>query len=178
MSIKINPVIPKLGLRYGFVGGFFLLVVFLTFHLIGTLPGAFVTMIANLIVLTVFVFISLKDFKDNHNGGQFRFYHGMSIGVTSLIVMSLFFGLLYAIYTGLIEPDYLTDKIAYLTEDLSTQLASETDLTKKEVLVKQLDGLTETTFSIDILSETIKRVAFGYLLVPIFSIVLRTRQQS
>ena len=178
MSIKINPIIPKLGLRYGLVGGFFLLVVFLTFHWIGILPGAFVTMIANLVVLTVFIFISLKDFKDNHNGGQFRFYHGMSIGVTSLIVMSLFFGLLYALFTGFIEPDYLSDKIAYLTEDLTSQLDTEQDLEKKEVLTKQLEGLSDTTFSIDILSETIKRVAFGYLLVPVFSIILRTRQQS
>ena len=176
MSSKINPVIPKLALRYGLVGGAFLTVVFLTFYLIDIKPGAFVTMIANLMVLTVFLFISLKDFKDNHNGGQFRFYHGMTIGVFSLVVMGTIFGLLYSIYIGLIDPNYLANKIEFLSIDLKSQIELEQDLERKEILATQLEGLSDTTFVMDILSETVKRIAFGYLLVPIFSIVFRTRQ--
>ena len=176
MSSKINPNIPKLALRYGLVGGFFLLVVFMTFHLIGIKPGAFVTMIANLIVLLVFLFIALKDFKDNYNAGEFRFYHGMTIGVFSLVVMGTVFGLLYAIYTGLIDVDYLSNKINYLSEDLQNQIVNESDTERREILERQLEGLEETSLTADILSEAIKRIVFGYLLVPVFSIVFRTRQ--
>lgn len=174
--MKINPAIPKLSFKYGVAGGVLAIVAFLVFHYIGLPPGSLISMIGTLIVVGMFTFLPMKDFKSNINNGEFRFYHGMTIAFISYLTIAAVYGILYWIFIELIEPDYLSNKILSIRESLIDQKEQMADDFGLEEYQRQLNGLDAISVSSEIISEFAKRLFFGLFLAPIFSIVLRTRQ--
>ncbi len=175
--MKINPAIPKLSFKYGVVGGILAFVAFLVFHYIGLTPGNLLSFIATLIVVGMFTFLPMKDFKSNVNNGEFRFYHGMTIAFISYLTIASIYGILFWVFMELIEPDYLATKISILKDNFINQKEQRIEEFGLEEYERQLRGLDQITVSAEIISEFAKRVFFGLFLAPIFSIVLRTRQR-
>lgn len=174
--MKVNPAIPKLSSRYGLAGGVMATVAFLVFHYIGVVPGSLLSFLAAILVTGMFAFLPMKDFKSNINNGEFRFYHGMTIGFIAYLTIATIFSLFYLIFIEFIEPDYLNEKISYLREVQVSQRDAKIEEFGLEAYEKQLSGLDSISVSSEILSEFVKRLFIGIFLTPIFSIILRTKQ--
>ena len=174
--MKVNPQIPKLSFRYGAVGGVLAIIAFLVFHYLGLPPGSFISFIVTALIVGMFSFLPMKDFKSNVNDGEFRFYHGMTIGFISYLAIATLYSLFYLLFIELIEPEYLNSKIEYVRETLIAQKDEKIKEFGEDVYNRQLEGLETISTSTEVLSEFAKRLLFGIFLTPIFSIVLRTRQ--
>ncbi|WP_176723335.1 DUF4199 domain-containing protein [Roseivirga misakiensis] len=172
---KINPLIPQISVRFGAVGGVLAIVAFLVFHFIGLPPGSLLSFIATILVVGMFMFLPMKGFK-SHNNGEFRFYHGMTIGFISYLSIATIFSLFYLLFITVIEPDYLIDKMEFLKENLIEQKEQKIEEFGPEVYERQLKGMDSTSVSADVLSEFAKRLFIGLFIAPVFSIILRTRQ--
>lgn len=174
--MKVRPIIPRLGVQYGAVGGLMLMLAFVIFHYLGIPGWSLITLIISVVVIGFFSFLPIKEFKKYHNDGELRFYHGMSIAFLSYVSMALVFTLLYLIFINVIEPSYLQDKLDFQRELVITQKDQWIDQFGEDSYNTRVEGLKEISAFDDVWSEFIKRVLIGFFLAPIFSIILRTHK--
>ncbi|MFY0594686.1 DUF4199 domain-containing protein [Roseivirga sp.] len=175
MKIKLNPIIPQLSVKYGAVGGILAVVAFAVFHYMGLPAGSFISFLATVIVVGMFIFLPMREFKFQNSAG-FRFYHGMTIGFISYLSIATVFSLFYLLFIKVIEPDYIIEKMEFLRTNLIDQREQKIEELGLEVYERQLKGMDSVSVSADVLSEFAKRLFIGLFLAPVFSIILRTRQ--
>lgn len=174
--MKIRPIIPRIGMQYGAVGGIMLMLAFVVFHYVGIPGWSLITLLMSVVVIGFFTFLPIKEFKKYHNGGELRFYHGMSISFMSFITMALVFTLLYIIFINYIEPAYLQDKLEFQRDLVISQKEQWIAQFGEESFNSRVEGLQTISMFDDIWSEFVKRVLIGFFLAPIFSIILRTHK--
>ena len=179
MKIK-NPQIPRLSLRYGAVGGILAMLAFLVFFYLGQQPWRnIISFFLDILIVGLFVFLPIKDFKTNHNGGELRFYQGMTIGFISYAMLAFIFALFYGIFINYVVSDFLETFIASAKSDMQLRkelLMQSVEGDKAAFFKQQLKELEEIT-RIDLISDAfLKKMLFGIFLTPIFAIILRTPQ--
>ena len=180
MSIKINPAIPKLGVKYGLVGGAMAILSFLVFFYLEQQPWRnLISFILDVLIVGVFCFLPIKDFKSSFNRDELRFYHGMTIGFISYLTVSFAFMVFYTVFINWVEPYFIIQYKQIQKEDMVNMkdliLAGVED-NPEEFFQSQLSMIDAITKSQLILDVFLKKLVIGLFLTPIFSIVLRTRQ--
>jgi len=173
--MKINPLIPQLAVRYGAVGGILAVAAFLVFHYMGLPPGSLLSFLSTIIVVGMFTFLPMRDFKASTDYG-FRFYHGMTIGFVSYLMIATVFSLFYLLFIKVIEPEYLQTKMEFLRDNLIQEKEQMIEEFGLDVYERQLKGMNVVSVSADVISEFAKRLFIGLFIAPVFSIILRTRQ--
>ncbi len=178
--MKINPVIPRLAFRYGLAGGVMAIVAFLVFFYLGQQPWRnLISFLIDILIIGLFSFLTIKDFRSNYNNGELRFYHGMSLGFICYTTIAFVFAVFYFVFMQWIEPDFLSVFIDTAKSDMELRkdmmlLGIEAD--PEVYFSEQLASLEKITKSSLIFDSFLKKLIFGVFLAPIFSIVLRTRQ--
>lgn len=177
MAIKINPRLTKVSGAFGLVSAGLTIVAFLAFYYLDQQPWRnLLSLILDVILIGTMTFMATRDFRDNENGGELRFYHGMTIGFIIYVLTGLIFSLFYLLFITVITPDFMDMYVVSMTEFLESRKDMLIAGTSEEAFQSQLDGLKDTTASGLALSAFGKKVISGLFLAPIFSIVLRTRQ--
>jgi len=177
--MKIRPIIPKIAANYGLAGGLLAAVAFITFFYLGHQPWRnLISFILDTIIIGVFCFLPMKEFKTHHNEGSFRFYHGMTLGFVSYLMISFVFALFYFVFIFWIEPSFIELYKNIQKEDMMNMkdlIMSTVEEGKEEHFQNQLNGISDITKSQLILDVFLKKAIIGLVLTPIFSIVLRTQ---
>ena len=127
------------------------------------------------IVVGMFTFLPMRDFKASTDYG-FRFYHGMTIGFVSYLMIATVFSLFYLLFIKVIEPEYLQTKMEFLRDNLIQEKEQMIEEFGLDVYERQLKGMNVVSVSADVISEFAKRLFIGLFIAPVFSIILRTRQ--
>lgn len=178
--MKINPVIPKLSFRYGLAGGLMAIVAFVVFFYLGQQPWRnLISFMLDILIVGLFSFLTIKDFRSNYNNGELRFYHGMSLGFICYSTIAFVFAVFYLIFMQWIEPDFLTLFVDTAKSDMvlrKDMILQGVETDPELYFAEQLASLDDITKSSLIFDSFLKKLIFGIFLAPIFSIVLRTRQ--
>ena len=151
------------------------IVAFLVFYYLGQQPWRnLISMVLDVLLIGGFCFAVIKDFKVNYNDGELRLYHGMTLGFISYLVVAVGFSLFYWIFMKVIAPEFMSEYIRLATEDM---------INRKDLMVKamgeanyheQLSLLKSTTAGVVILDAFIKKMIAGFVLTPVFSVIMRT----
>ncbi len=178
--MKINPVIPKLAFRYGLAGGVMAIVAFLVFFYLGQQPWRnLISFLIDILIIGLFSFLTIKDFRSNYNNGELRFYHGMSLGFICYTTVAFVFAVFYFVFMQWFEPDFLNLYIETAKSDMllrKDMILQGVEVDPDVYFSEQLGTIDEITKSSLIFDSFLKKLIFGIFLAPIFSIVLRTRQ--
>jgi len=177
--IKINPKLTKLAIKYGAVTGLFTIIAFMVFYLMGQQPWRnLLSFLLDVLIIVVFIFLGLKDFKSNVNNGYFRFYHGMTVGFIIYLTTATVFSLFYLIFINWGVPDFIDQYIITAQEDLMARKDMIVTALSEESYQEQFDMLTTTTKSKLLLDVFIKKVMVGLVITPVFSILMRSSTRS
>ena len=178
--MKIRPIVSRIGARYGLVAGVLAVVAYLTFYYLGLQPWRnLISFLVDIVIIGLFCFIPMREFKLEHNQGEFRFYHGMSIGFVSYLSVALVSSIFFAVFINWIEPSFMdTYKIVQLEEmkGMKEMITSRVDENPEEYFQKQLDAIASITKSQLILDVFLKKAIIGLFMTPILSLVLRTHK--
>lgn len=178
MLMKINPRLVKIASGYGLTTSAITIVAFITFFYLDQQPWRNVlSLIMDVVIIGTMTFVATRDFRDNENGGELRFYHGMSIGFVIYACTGLVFSLFYTLFMTVIEPDFLTIYSESMREFLESRKEMLVANGSEESFQTQLNNLGNTTVSGLALDAFGKKVISGLFLAPIFSVILRTRQR-
>jgi hypothetical protein len=158
-------------LPFGLAGGILLAVGFTLLYALGAEPVGMV-LIFGYVIVPLFVFAGIKQFRDKHNGGQLFFSQGMSVGFFVYTLMALisatFIGLFIVMQPEVFEV-FKASNIALLEA-------------KRELLIGQLGEKSfEDTFSSIqamsvsdvVINDFLRKIIPGLFFTIIISIILK-----
>lgn|SRR5690606_391230 len=161
----------KAGRGFGLIGGAFCGLAFLVFYFIGSEPISF-TEIFGYILLPIFIFLGIKNFRDNMNRGELSFGQGMTVGFfvyTLLAFLSaIVIFIMLHIDVALFE-DYRAAAMALLEEkrgEIMQQLGEES----YKATVESMSGMT--IFDV-VLNDFLRKLIPGLFFTIILSIILK-----
>jgi len=142
---------------FGIIGGVFCGLGFLVVYFLGHEPISF-TEIFGYILIPIFVFLGIKNFKDNMNNGELTFGQGMTVGFFVYSILAFISAIVIFIFLQVdsgIFNEFKASNLVLLRE-------------KKEILIAQLDKESYDTTFFNISNMTIFDVVFNDFLRKIF----------
>ena len=93
---------------------------FVLFYLLNLDPLVNIRVI-DILILTIFIFFALKEFRDRYNRRELHFWQGMTGGVINYLTIALISSLFILVMTVIIDPDmttkYIESRITLLNEN-------------------------------------------------------------
>jgi hypothetical protein len=162
-------------LRYALVATLLSIIVFAGLYFFGENPllqGRFF----DFIVIPLFLFFSIKEFKDRKNGGFLQFWQGMTVGFFVYFGLALLFAVFIYIYIQFVDfnvfTDYIQDRIALIQGNkvnLIEQMGEETYYRTLD----QMEKVRPLDVAID---DFYKKNLIGFFFATIISVILRKQE--
>jgi len=158
--------------KYGLIGGGIVVFLFIIFYLLKLDPLINIKVI-DILILAIFIFFALKEFRDRYNNRKLHFWQGMTAGVVNYLTIALISSIFILVMTVIIDPDmttnYIESRIILLNEN-KQQLIDTID---EEAYFETLAGLKETTPFDLALDDFLKKSMIGLFLTIIIAVILR-----
>lgn len=170
--MKKSPLIG-ISLRNGFIGGILSVVLLIVMYYTGPHPMLILPFVDfRLVLFGIFIFFTLKEFRDNHQHGVLHFFQGMLGSFLLVMVMATVAASGVWIF-GECEPDFISDYIKQGMESLKNYSNEDIERIGKEIFDRNLARIPSTN-SKDIASKHFgQSLVFGLFLSVILSVILR-----
>lgn len=160
--------------RFGTIAGGLTIILFLVLFLMDVNP-LIESRIVDLVLIPIFLYFGLKDFRDYRNGGILHYWQGMTVGVIIYLLMALISSIWILSFLELISPDLLVKYILDRTELLESsklqiieQMGEQTFLDSKA----ELQDITAFDLALD---DFLKKSIIGLMLTIMISVILRKK---
>ena len=111
MMLDKIPVLIRIPLKFGVVAGMLNVLMMVMFFLFGKHPSLFpIYFDSRIIILLIFIYFVIREYKEYHSGGLLHFWEGMVLGITSYVMVGLL-GSLFILLYDLFDPTYLSSYI-------------------------------------------------------------------
>jgi hypothetical protein len=168
----------KIPFRYGVIGGVIASIVIASLYYMGQHPFLVPWVVDfRLVFFTVFIFLSLKEARDYHLGGNLSFAQGM---IASYVFIGTS-GVIGAVFTWCFakwNPDFLQSYILKMTEEMKSfqkEIEQSFDAQKYQQQLIELQSTSGFTLASDYF---LKSLIIGLFLTIIISIILRKQTQT
>ncbi|AHM62544.1 hypothetical protein D770_21475 [Flammeovirgaceae bacterium 311] len=160
------------GLKYGITGGVLAIVFFLVMWLLKENPLGMLRLF-DFVILPVFIFFTLKEFRDYRQGGKLTYSQGMTVSFvcyTSLALISALFIFIFLTYadTGLLLR-HQQENLAVLTDDSQRWI----DELGQQTYDKAIEEVKRTSALDLALDDLIKKIFIGLFLTGIITLFLK-----
>ncbi len=112
--------IIRVPVKYGFFGSLLSIVVFLLLYFIDRSPLLH-NRVPNLIILTLFIYFSIKEYKVYYNLRTLRFWEGMTVGFFTYMMIALISLIFIWVFLKWLDPillqEYILDRVNYLEQN-------------------------------------------------------------
>jgi hypothetical protein len=169
----MNRQLLKISARYGGAGGVLAFVLLLIMYYLGRNPlltSPFLDF--RILLFGIFVFFTLKEFREYYQNGVLYFWQAMAGGLTVVLVATtITSGLLWLF--GTLEKDFVVSYIDQLTAYLKSFPQEDIDRIGKEVYDRNINALP-TTNVIDLVQiYFMQGIVIGFFVTIIISVVVR-----
>ncbi len=168
-----NPLVAT-PLKFGLLGGSMTILMFMITYWMDKHPLIDMKFF-DFIIIPIFIFFSLKEFRDFQNGGILHFWQGMTLGVINYLLVAVISALFILVFLNLIDPilidSYINDRLGIIDlkkEDLISQMGEET-------YQKSREDTLNITAGILALDDFLKKCLIGLTLTIPMSVLLRRR---
>ena len=159
-------------LKYGLFGGGISILLFLIFYFLKLNPLVNIKML-DPILLSIFIFFALKEFRDIHNDQHLHFWQGMTGGVVNYLVIAAISAIFILVMTVIIDSELTNNYIASRIELLNANKQTLVDTMDAATFDETLAGV-KTTSSLDLaLDDFLKKSIIGLFLTIIIAVILR-----
>ncbi len=163
----------KTALLYGALCAGLLMVLFVVLFVGGKHPQMINPVLdIRLVLLPVFMFLSLKIYRDNLNGGVLHLWQGLIGGAIIVVVVGLLMMAFISIY-GQLETEYVPRYVSEITQFFEKGRPAFVEQQGEEVLDAQLEKLPHTTAFALALDYFWKTLLIGVFWNIIISIIIR-----
>lgn len=170
--MKKSPLIG-IGLRNGFIGGVLSVILLMIMYYTGPHPMLILPFVDfRILLFGIFIFFTLKEFRDNHQGGVLHFFQGM-LGSFILVIIMAVVGATGVWIFSTSEPDFISDYIKKGIESLKSYSKEDIDRIGKEVFDRNLNLLPATDGKTLAQKHFGQSLVFGLFLSIILSVTLR-----
>jgi hypothetical protein len=172
---NLNPFL-SISFRYGGIAVILSIILFLVLYYGGQNPlliPAFLDF--RILLFPIFLVFSLRDYKENHNGGILHFWQGFSIGVSVILVIAIFMALFILVFGSWVEPHFVANFVQSSIDQIESAREKITSAIGEEELTTVLEILPSTTLYDLALDYFLKSLPYGIFLTIIISLILRKK---
>lgn len=159
-------------LKYGVFGGIMVILLILIFYFLDLDPLVNIK-VADVLILSIFIFFALKEFRDRYNNRQLHFWQGMTGGVFTYLTIAIISAIFILLMTVIIDPEMTTNYIASRIELLNENKQKLVDAMDEETYLKAVAGVKETSGFDLALDDFLKKSIIGLFLTIIIAVILR-----
>jgi hypothetical protein len=161
-------------LKFGLMGGILIVILFvvMVFFEINPLVAS-KKLDFGFIILPIFIFFSVKEFRDFKNEGKLRFWQAIALGMLTLFILSALSAIIVWSFLSLFSDDFLKQYIidrTYLLEEYKPMILESTSEEVYERTFKDLQNVTPAILAFD---DFIKKIFTGIFITLIISVILR-----
>lgn len=166
----------KVAIKYGLIGSIITIIPFVILHYTVGAPTAKGSgFLIDGVLLFIFLFFGLKDFRDNYNQKILHFWQGMTIGVVTYLLMALGYGLFVWLFIDWQGDSYISEHISASASQMKATAESYPDTISKEKLAEGLAQLKNVT-AFDLGQKAfLGEIFLGLFLTPLISMILRKK---
>lgn len=169
----------RVSIRNGLIAGLLSAVVLVVLYYIGRHPFLIAPFFDfRILLFGVFIFFSLKEFRDFHQDGLLYFWQGLFGSFIVVVVASSIAGLGLWIF-GTLELDFVPDYVREMTAYL--QKFTDEDLERarigKETYERNLAELPATNITTLVITHFAQGMMIGFFISLILSVILRKTNQ-
>lgn len=125
------------------------------------------------LLLPIFIFFSIKEFKKYHNNGILHFWQGMTVGFLTYLGVAIIFALFIWGYLEWISPALLQDYIADRTALLLNSKQNIIEQFDEETYSKTLADIKMVTAGDLALDDFVKKLITGFFITSVIAIIMR-----
>jgi len=173
------PPILRVPLKYGFFGGLLGIAVMLFIFYFGTNhPQLFpVFLDFRILLFAIFIFFSIREFRDFKQAGVLHFWQGMIIGMACYLTISLVVSVFLGVF-GTLVPEYTQHYIDEIGTILRTSESEIIEKVGEEAYKNQVETLPFTTITDLAVDYLLKSMFIGLFLTIIISVILRRQPKN
>jgi len=164
----------RTGVLYGAIGGAIVIVLMLGLYFMGRNPLIDIR-IVDVVVLSVFLVFSMREFRDKFNNGALHYWQGVSIGMVTYIVTALISAIFILVFVEFIKPDILQEYVTNRLELLDLNKQQLIDTINADAYEKAVEGVKKTKASDLALDDLLKKSFIGLFLTIIIAVILRKK---
>jgi hypothetical protein len=125
-----------------------------------------------LLLIPLFVFFAIKEYRDYAHGGALHFWEGMLIGIIVYLGIGVFVGVFLAFF-GHYHPPFLEEYIRLAVEQLQGHREEFINSISEETYNSTLENLPLTTIGDLAMDYLLKCIPIGLFSTIIISVILR-----
>jgi hypothetical protein len=163
----------RIAARYGAVAGILAFVLLVVMYYLGRHPlmtSPFLDF--RILLFGIFVFFTLKEFRDYEQQGALYFSQAMIGGLSVVMVTSIITSVLLFLF-GKLEDGFVTDYVAQVTAYLNSFSKEEIDRIGKDVYDRNLGALPATNMSNLAVTYFVHGLIIGFFVNIVLSVVTR-----
>jgi len=173
--IKIQNPLIAVPLKFGLIGGSLSILMFLITYWVGKNPLIDLKFF-DLIILPIFLFFTMKEYRDFRNRGFLQFWQGMTVGVLNYLIIALLSAFFIFLFLNFIDNQlvdlYISDRIEIIDlkkEEMISQMGEET-------YNKSRNDVLNTSAFILAFDDFLKKCLIGLTLTIPIAVILRRRE--
>jgi hypothetical protein len=168
----------KVSARYGAAAGILAFILLLVMYYVGSHPlltSPFLDF--RILLFGIFIFFTLKEFRDYYHGGILHFWQAMFGGGTVILTATLVTSLLLWLF-GVWDNNFVESYIAQVTAYLRSFPKEDIDRIGKEIYDRNLMALPATNISDLIQTYFMQGIVIGFFVNIILSVILRRQPKN
>jgi len=168
----------RIASRYGTVGGILAFVLLILMYYIGRHPLVVSPFLDfRILLFGIFIFFTLKEFRDYEQGGVLYFSQAMVGGFVVITIMTTLTSLLLFLF-GSLEPEFVKDYVAKVIEYLKSFAKEDIERIGKEIYERNLIDLPATNISNLAITYFVHGLVIGFFVNIILSVILRRQPKT
>jgi len=168
----------RISLRYGLVGGILAFVLLIIMYYLGRHPLVVSPFFDfRLLLFGIFIYFSLKEFRDYDQDGVLYFSQAMLGGFTVIFALSATASLLLLAF-GSWEHDFVSGYVSKVTEYFRSFSAEDIEQIGKDIYQRNLDALPSTNIVGLAITYFIHGLVIGFFVNIILSVILRRQPKN
>lgn len=172
--MKKLPPLVSTPLRFGAVGGALIILLFLGIYFFYANPLiVFRKFDFGFLLLPVFIFFSIREFRDYKNAGELRFWQGMTVGFLTYMVVAFCSAFFIWVFVSFFDPQLLVGYIAdrtQLIEGMKDEMIAQLGESVYEQAYNEVQHVAVWEVALD---DFLKKIFIGLFLTIIISVLLR-----
>jgi len=168
----------RISVRYGTVGGILAFILLLIMFYLGRHPlitSPFLDF--RILLFGIFIFFTLKEFRDYEQDGVLYFPQAMIGGLTVIMIMTTITSIMLQIF-GSVEKDFVTTYIDQVTVYLRSFSQEDIERVGKEIYERNLAALPSTNISKLTVTYFFHGMVIGFFVNVILSVILRRQPKT
>jgi hypothetical protein len=169
----MTKILLKVSLRYGVAAGVLAFVLLIVLYYLGQHPLLISPFLDfRVLLLGIFIFFALKEFRDHFQAGELHLWQGMLGGIIVIIVATtLSSGFMYLF--GTLEGEFLNSYIVQITAYVKSFPKEDIDRIGKDIYERNLKALPTTNMSALAITYFMQGLVIGFFVNIVLSVSLR-----